>query len=483
MPAIISTFEMRCAEAAAIEAGVPQRELMLNAGRNAAMEIVRFCNATLQPRHRQRYFVLAGGGNNGGDAFVVAHNLDKPAVVFTTAETHADPAAEFRQGLDFVDEFKPQAGDVIIDGLLGIGIHGAVRPEMAALIEKVNASGLPVVSLDLPSGLNADDGSGECVVNADMTVTMHSPKQGMFVGKGPDCCGVIRVVSIGIPNEFEIGEHPLAFGEDEARALLPRRKQTSHKYDFGHLLCLAGSENYPGAPALAARSAARGGVGLVTLAVPGGTKLPYLEAALIVRHLGDDAHFTHEHLETLPLEKYNAILFGPGIGQDVPSQVLETLLAADIPMVIDADGLRLLAKLGAKAAVLLLKRKQPVVLTPHEGELNALRQGVPGILKMPPSCLYIVRKGPQTKVHSPDGTFSVNLSGNAALATAGTGDVLAGLVASFLAQGMAAQDATRLAVFLHGHAASISTMPQRALMADDLLALLPRALADISPLS
>ena len=152
-------------------------------------------------------------------------------------------------------------------------------------------------------------------------------------------------------------------------------------------------------------------------------------------------------------------------------------------MVIDADGLRLLAKLGAKAAVLLLKRKQPVVLTPHEGELNALRQGVPGILKMPPPCMYIVRKGPQSKVHSPDGTFSVNLSGNAALATAGTGDVLAGLVASFLAQGMAAQDAARLAVFLHGHAASISTIPKRALIADDLLALIPQALADVSPLS
>ena len=474
---------MRCAEAAAIEAGVSQRELMLNAGRNAAREIVRFCNATLPPRHRQRYLVLAGGGNNGGDAFVVAHNLDKSAVVFTTAETHAEPVAEFRQELDFVADFKPQTGDVIIDGLLGIGIHGVVRPEMAALIEKVNASGLPVVSLDLPSGLNADDGSGECVVNADMTVTMHSPKQGMFVGVGPACCGVIRVVSIGIPNEFEIGEHPLAFGEDEARALLPRRAQTSHKYDFGHLLCLAGSENYPGAPALAARSAARGGAGLVTLAVPGRTRLPYLEASLIVRHLGDDAHFIQEHLDMLPLDKYNAVLFGPGIGQDVPVQVLETLLEADKPMVIDADGLRLLAKCGARAAVLLLKRKQPVVLTPHEGELNALRQGVPGILKMPPSCLYIVRKGPQTKVHSPGGSFSVNLSGNAALATAGTGDVLSGLLASFLAQGMAAQEAARLAVFLHGHAASISTMPQRAMMADDLLELLPQAMADIAPLA
>ena len=249
------------------------------------------------------------------------------------------------------------------------------------------------------------------------------------------------------------------------------------------MLCLAGSEDFPGAPALAARSAARGGAGLVTLAVPGKCRLPYMEASLIVRHLGGDAHFTPGHLEALPFSKYNAILFGPGIGQDVPVQVLESLLACDMPMVIDADGLRLLAKCGTKAALLLLKRKQPVVLTPHEGELNALRQGVPGILKMPPPCLYIVRKGPQPQVHSPDGAFSVNLSGNAALATAGTGDVLAGLIVAFMGQGMSAVDAARLAVFLHGHAASLSPIPQRSFVADDLLALIPQAMMDIAPLS
>ena len=434
MPAIISTFEMRCAEKAAIEAGVPERQLMLTAGINAAREIMRFCEDSLPPRHRQGYFVLAGGGNNGGDAFVVAHNLDKPVRVFTTAESHREPASEFRKGLELVPDFSPRPGEVIIDGLLGIGLNGPVRTEMAQLIEKVNASGLPVVSLDIPSGLNADDGAGDCVVNADMTVTMHSPKQGLFVGKGPSCSGVIRVAGIGIENEFSVDEHALAFGEAEARALLGRRSQVGNKYDFGHLLCLAGSESYPGAPVLAARAAVRGGAGLVTLAVPGKTSLGLLDAALIVRRLGDEAHFIPEHLEALQLSRYNAILFGPGVGREVPAEMLETLLAADIPMVIDADGLRLLAKLGARAALLLLKRSQPVVLTPHEGELNALREGAPGILRMPPPCLYIVHKGPQTKVHSPDGSFSVNLSGTSALATAGTGDVLAGLLASFLAQ-------------------------------------------------
>lgn len=483
MPYIISTFEMRCAEQEAMADGLSERELMQTAGENAAIEIERFCNAKYPARHRQRYIILAGSGNNGGDAFVVARNLHAPVEVYATSPNSKEPASFFRDGLNFVDEFNPRPGCIIIDGLLGIGLNGPARPEMAELINRVNECGLPVISLDIPSGLNADDGTGFAVVHAEMTVTMHSPKQGMFVNRGPECCGIIRTVSIGANNTFSGEEHLLAFGEQEARAQLQRRSRTAHKYNFGHLLVLAGARDYPGAPVLAARAAERCGAGLVTLAVPGATSVNPVDAALIVKKLGDANYFQPEHLDALDFSKYNAILFGPGIGRDVQPAVLEKLLATDLPLVIDADGLRLLASNGKQFGLQLLKRTAPVVLTPHDGELNCLKEGIPAVLKMFPPCMYLVHKGAQTKVHSPDGALSINTSGNPALATAGTGDILSGMIASFLGQGQSAADAARLAVFLHGHAADIAPSPMCSFIADDLLPLIPQAIADISPLA
>ncbi len=483
MPAIISVFEMRCAEQEAMASGIPERELMFNAGVNAAREIVDFCRNRLPVRHRRRYFVVAGGGNNGGDAFVVAHHLDCPAVVYTTAAEHRGAAAEFREGLEFVDEFRPEPGDVIIDGLLGIGLNGPVRPETAGLIQKINLSGLPVISLDVPSGLNADDGSGESVVIADMTVTMHSPKQGLFVGRGIECSGVLRVVGIGIENTFSSDEHAMAFGGDEARLLLGRRRRTSHKYDFGHVLCLAGSSDYPGASVLAARAAGRIGAGLVTLAVPGKAHVDPVDSSIILRNIGSGSCFSVGDLDALDMSRYSAILYGPGTGRNVEEEFLMRLLALDVPLVIDADGLRLLAASGKRGARQMLRRTAPVLLTPHDGELAALKDGIPEILQMMPSCLFIIHKGPQTKVHSPEGAVSINMSGGPALATAGSGDVLAGMTASLLAQKMDPWDAARLAVFVHGHAVDISALPDRSVVADDLLELVPDALADISPLA
>ncbi len=515
---IITVAEMRRLDAAAMTAGVSGAELMLNAGTGAAAQILRFVER-YPVRHRQSYTVLAGKGNNGGDAWVVAATLAAqghavrlcstcPIEQLPEAARHhaaklpaAVPVIQFDDSHCALPEPCLAPGAIVIDGLLGTGLRGAPGGVYASLIAQVNAAGRPTIALDIPSGLDGDTGQAALAIVADLTVTMAYPKIGLLVGDGPRHCGLIRCVDIGLPRPVADTARPAgaAVTEADGRALLTRRPFAAHKNTFGHVLCVAGSRQYPGAPFLAGEAALRSGAGLTTVAVPAATPCPRHALALMTARVGA------EHDEVFPagavpalrhlLTGKSALVYGPGTGRGLEPDVLRLLLSSGLPLVIDADGLRLLAEHpGLLTAA--PKATTPVILTPHPGEMAALLDGFRlADYRHAARCeqakalaaatrAIVVLKGQGTIIASPGDEFPLhNLSGNPSLATAGTGDILAGMVAAFLAQGLPPRDAAALAVFTHGHAADLAPAPQRSLIADDLLALIPAALADLNPLA
>ena len=487
--------------------------LMQTAGTNAAAEFLDHAMRTLPPRHRRRFVVIAGKGNNGGDALCVAkylHAHGQEVCIHSICPLADYSGTASSQSRDFpssilyyivkerLADYTFKSGDVIIDGLLGIGLKGNARGVCAELITQMNASGLPVYSIDCPSGLDCNSGIGTPVVHSDFTVTMAFPKIGFFKNEGPKCIGRLQVVPIGLPNDVEQsanGELDV-FTSHDASAMLSRRLPDSHKNTFGHCLCIAGSRRYSGAPFLAAEAAMLSGAGLVTLAVPGMAYSRQASASIMVSPIGNDTQFTPKDIPDIQLhaQRSTAILYGPGTGTDVSSEFLAAILELDQPTVIDADGIRLLAK-SPKCIELLKPRKNAVVLTPHPGEMSVLIQGL-GLdtlvqasrqeqaSKVASNCnAFILLKGQHSVAASPDGQISINTSGSPALATAGTGDVLAGIMAAMLAQHQSAWDALRLASFVHGLAAELYPYATLSMTADDLLELIPQAFRHISPIA
>ncbi|NMA47005.1 MAG: NAD(P)H-hydrate dehydratase [Lentisphaerae bacterium] len=509
---IISVDDMRRMDALAISSGSANGfTLMDRAGKGAAEHILRYLEG-LPPQQRRRIIALAGKGNNGGDAWVVARVLYQQGLAVELysccrrdelppdARLHAAllPAAiPCREAISTLPGEALQAGCVIIDGLLGTGLHGAPREPYRRIIEQVNAGGLPVVALDIPSGLDGDSGAAECAINADLTLTMAFPKTGLVRGDGPRHCGPIHVIDIGLPPSVTSTAQSLgrAFTQANAAPLLGRRDPAAHKNSLGHVLCVAGSRQYAGAAALCAGAALRSGAGLVTLAYPAAMPRPPAPHALIYMPLGDAQHdnvFSDAMITQLgqALPNKNALVYGPGSSPTATPGVLRALLAATTPMVIDADGLRLLAA----QPELLDAAQAELVLTPHPGEMAALLRGLgladalqadrreQAMALAVRSRAVVVLKGQHTVVAAPNGQEpTINLSGTAALATAGTGDVLAGMIGAMLAQGMKSEDAARCAVFIHGLCAECWHGAQRALIADDVVALIAKAMHLVAP--
>jgi ADP-dependent NAD(P)H-hydrate dehydratase / NAD(P)H-hydrate epimerase len=511
---LVTASEMRELDRRAIQdLGIPSLVLMENAGR-ATYQILRREFPSLEGE----VAVVAGRGNNGGDGFVMARylaNAGIPVAVFLLgardqvsgdAQVNLEilarlgiAVAEVRTDADLNPAVHRLAkAGLIVDALLGTGLNSPVQGLMAALIERINHLRAPVLAVDIPTGLSADTGEVLGVaLKAEVTVTYGWPKLGQVLPPGRDYVGRLWQVDISIPPALA-REVPVSLAEArEMRALLPPRPFTSHKGNFGHLLVLAGAVGKTGAAALAAEAALRAGAGLVTLGVPASLNdilevklteamtLPLPEAAG-ARALGAAAGAP---ITAFLGEKFTLAL-GPGIGTHPETRELVGRLVRDLacPMVIDADGLNNLA--GDTGA--LKDAGGPRILTPHPGEMARLvGASTPDVqarrldLARETATKFgitLVLKGTQTVVAGPDGRASLNSTGNPALASGGTGDVLTGLIGGFLAQGMASWDAARLGVYLHGLAADfwVSRHGSRGMIAGDLLAILPQTLAEFS---
>lgn len=508
---IVSVAEMRALEAAAFAAGISEAQLQQQAGAAVAEEVYRLFRQT--GPNPGRVLVLIGHGNNGRDGAVAAKWLQRHdiAVDLVLAPRHAvtsDELDTLRQAGASVIAHEDRASvraalqgtSVALDALAGIGARGALREPLASLAAELNAAReqLCVVALDLPSGIDADSGDvpGEAVW-ADFTVTLGGVKQGLLRFPAAERVGRLIPREIGIPTDAEAGLPYDVLQKPDLRRLLPPRSLGAHKYRFGRALIVAGSDHFLGAPVLCAGGAARIGAGLVTVASTREVRLN------VAAHLPE---VTFTEMDARPdqgaatarglasyLRSHNAVAVGPGLGRGpaITTFVSELLRlrpeAEQHALLIDADGLTALSeldewprRLGANA-----------VLTPHAGELarlvgHELDPGEPswvtaGRLAREWACV-LVAKGPFTSVAAPDGRVAVWPHANAALATAGTGDVLAGVTAGLLAQGLAAWDAARLAVGVHALAAERLARGRswRTLLASDLLTELPAALAALS---
>jgi ADP-dependent NAD(P)H-hydrate dehydratase / NAD(P)H-hydrate epimerase len=430
-------------EMSAAEAGHDVEAMMERAGRAVAEAILeRYPSA-------RRIACVCGGGANGGDGRIAARILRQA-------------------GRDAREELVDGA-DVVVDALFGTGFHGEPRPEAAALVERMNGAGVPVVSVDVPSGVDASTGEvGAAAVRAELTVTMHAPKVGLVVAPGRFHAGEVVAADIGI----EYGETRHRLVTEEILDHVPRRREGDNKYTAGAVAVVGGAPGLTGAVSLAAEAAFRADAGYVAVAVPEAS-LPVLELQLleaVKRPLG-------EIDEVLP--RMRALALGPGLGRGDEERALVRRLLEEtsLPAVVDADGLHELEP---------FERDAPTVLTPHEGELarllgeeskwvsahrlEALRRGVERF-----SCVVLL-KGADTLVGAPGEGVLVRSANAPGLATAGTGDVLTGIVAAFLAKGMDARLAAVAAAAAQARAALLA--PQQAgLVASDVVALLPRALA------
>jgi len=502
---LLTAEEMRRIDRHAIdEIGIPSLVLMENAGRGVAEEV-----AALAPRIGKRWLVMAGKGNNGADGVVAARHLAnagfqvavvyaaEPDILTGEAAVQRDIARRLEIPLTAYSEggVDWRDWDGVIDALLGTGAGGAPRGVTAEMIRVLNASGKPVVAVDIPSGLDADTGQvHDPCVRAVKTVTFAFKKRGLAQYPGLSYAGEVAVRDIGIPAAVadKFGVSVFELDEDVFRGRLGvdpelERDPAAHKGSCGHALVAAGSRAYSGAGLLAASAALMAGSGLVTWAAPAGVMPPLLtdRPELILARLddggrGDWSGVDPAHVLELARGK-QALVIGPGFGRwkgDF-AWLREVMEQAEMPLVADADALNILAE-GAAAGE-WPRRKAPTVITPHPGEMARLcgtgtaevqrdRIGIARRFAMERD-VVVVLKGARTVIALPGGEAYVNPTGNPAMATAGTGDVLAGVIGALLAQGLTAAQAAALGAYRHGAAGDRAAAKRNArhLVAGDLL--------------
>lgn len=502
---IYSVSDLKKMDQEAPAHGISVSRLMHNAGQGLA----DYACAILADLHLSRVLLLAGKGNNGGDALVAASLffrrgirtqivLASPPDTFSpdTASVWAALPAELSSTAvyDFSDDdLKPDT--LVIDGLLGTGTRGTPRGVCLTWIDRLNANHpSPILAVDLPSGLDAELGGGHPVI-ADYTATFVSPKPGMMLAAGPEACGRIHTIDIGMPPEILGTMTPWAqgFGLTDLRTALLREPFDTYKNRRGHAAIIGGSRDYPNAPFLSGESALRGGAGLVTVMVPENlTPFCRIPRSLIVRMPAKDRLSETELSAWLTdLSRKQAVALGPGLGtgKDAVTLTARVLNELATPLVLDADALNCLAL--HPEIVPETSGQRPWILTPHAGEMKRLcqafsipdedRQAQAATLSR---CLQatVVLKGCRTIVAGPDGSLTWNLTGSPALATAGSGDVLTGICAAMLAQGLPAPLAARTAVCLHGLLGELATpCGSRGVIADDLIPLIPAVFKTISP--
>ncbi len=476
---ILTNEEMRRADAAAVKAGTPSLTLMENAGRAVAEAAA----ARFPPC---KTVVLCGPGNNGGDGFVAArllagHGFD--VTVATIAGERKGDAGEMAarwQGPTV--ELSPAALDgaaLIVDAMFGAGLSRPLDQPYRGLVEALNHAHVPVVAVDVPSGLDGDSGKVlNVAVDADITVTFFRLKAGHFLLPGRMLCGETLLADIGNPEAAAAGSKlfenaPLLWG-----AHYPWPEIAGHKYARGHCVAVSGPAHATGAARMAARGALRIGAGLVSVAAQGdavAANAAHLTAVMVKPF--KDAEGLRKLLSD---KRLNAVIIGPGLGVGKSTRTLvQTVLQAGAAGVLDADAL---TSFHDEPKALFAKIKNPTVMTPHEGEFERL---FPGLLRKSASKVAAARaaaararavvllKGSDTVIAAPDGTAAINANAPPTLATAGAGDVLSGFIGGLLAQGMPPFEAACAAAWLHGDTAGRFGP---GLIAEDLPEILPESL-------
>jgi ADP-dependent NAD(P)H-hydrate dehydratase / NAD(P)H-hydrate epimerase len=506
---IVTVAEMRELETRADrEYGLTSHILMENAGKSAADLLVTHIN---RPRSvaELELLILVGPGNNGGDGLVMARHLRKWG-----GKVSLYRWKEQRLSIDGEDipendtqvklEEKLQRTNYVLDALLGTGVSRPLPESMRSLLgrvrqEREKRDTLRVVAIDLPTGMNADTGEVDPgTIPADVTITLACPKQGFFFFPGREFIGKLYVGDIGLPAELEAHLRSEMLTDALVKKILPKRPLDSNKGTFGKVMLLCGSQPYPGSAFLAGSGAGRVGAGLITLAVTKQMHAIYAsafhEATYVL--LPDEGAESFERSGTLldHLEGYRSLLIGPGLGQSTSTreailQILEHLRSMPDEqrprLVIDADGLNNLSALERWWTLL----PADTVITPHPGEMGRLCNGLQvsggniDRLELARSKamewqITLVLKGACTIIAEPGGHTRINLLANPGLATAGTGDVLAGLVVGLLAQHVSSFDAASAAVYLHAAAAELvsAEIGYAGLLASDLLPKIPRAM-------
>lgn len=512
---VVTAGQMRELDRRATEEyGVPSLLLMENAGLQTVLEMERSF-----PRLKTGRVALAcGKGNNGGDGFVVARHLfDRGTTVeVLLLARQSEIKGDARTNLEIIRKLGVpihevttsqeldatgwviERADVVVDAILGTGTTGPAKGLFSEAIELLNRSGSPIVALDVPSGLNSDEGviPGPSI-NAVLTVTFGLPKRGLILYPAASCAGRVVTVDIGLPRQLltdPLLDVSLLEAGDVAGAL-PPRDPNAHKGTYGHVLVLAGSPGKTGAAAMCALSALRIGAGLVTLALP-----ESLNDAM-------EAKLTEVMTEPLPetgartvalaaLERIlelvkgkQVIAVGPGLSThpETAELVRAVVNTAKAQIVVDADGINALGPNLERLRDVPL----PPILTPHPGELARLlgigrdevvQNRIPIAQKVATSFgVHLVLKGARTLIADPEGRVAINMTGNAGMATGGTGDVLTGLIAGLLAQGVSAGLAAKAAIYLHGLAGDLAAeaVGQEAMLASDLMAQIPEAVRQL----
>lgn len=510
LPVLVTADEMRELDRTAIEQyGIPGLLLMESAG----LQVVHHAERRFGAWRGKRVLVLCGGGNNGGDGMVVArHAAQRGATVLAVLTTAPDKVSgDARLNLQIahnlglvrpiqtIDDlstiWNSTQWDLVVDALLGTGVKGEVRGLTADIIRFFASSSVPIVAVDIPSGIDADTGAVcGCAMRARLTVTFGAMKVGIAVYPGAEYAGEVIVADIGIPaaavERASITRRLIT--REQVYEWLPRRSLDAHKGRFGHVLVVGGSIGLAGAPMLAAEAGLRVGAGLCSVAVP---RSIYAPAASTLREamvypvpeapegcLGADAA---DALKPL-LERVNVLAIGPGWSTHPPARkMLRCLLnIAQVPCVIDADALNSIAL----EPDILPAQHPPLVLTPHPGEMarlmgtdtatvqaNRLEVAKTAARRFGAT---VVLKGARTVVATAEGKLWVNPTGNPGMATGGSGDVLTGVIAALLAQGLDAETGAAAGVYIHGLAGDIATeeSSQAGITAGDIILRLPEAM-------
>ena len=499
MRPLLSPEEMGRADRAAIEAGTPGEVLMERAGGAVLRAVIELAGG----RYGRRVAIVCGKGNNGGDGFVVARRARRegmtarclfvgdPSGVKGAAAHHKRLMAAAGVSLEPFDPAALEGADVVVDALFGTGFRGVAEGPAAEAITAINSSSAPVVSVDIPSGVDGATGraSGPAV-RATVTVTMAAEKIGTAIGAGALHAGVLRVAEIGIP--VATARAWVVEAADVSHRL-PARSADAHKRSLGAVALLGGSAGMSGAMVLAATAAVRAGAGYVTAGVTRAVDavmsaaIPEVLTQVVVD--GDVLGPGALDVFAPVVERAGVLAVGPGLGRGKPQMALMTRVLDEVtlPVVVDADGLNVLA--GDTGG--LQKRAAPAVLTPHPAELARLlevsteevqddRLGYVRRAAERFGCIVLL-KGFRTLVAEPDGTVVVNPTGGPELATAGTGDVLTGAIATLLAAGVDPFEGAWMGAYLHGLAGSVAAeRGPRGVAAGDVAQALPEAAARLT---